>query len=237
VQGTTGVQGIQGRQGVQGATGSQGTTGTQGTLGTQGATGPTGGSNTQILYNSSGTATGSANMTFDGTRPTFATLRTNNILPTGGLPAGATGGGIIQCVQTIKTSATTFVSSTYADVSGMSVTITPRTSSNKVLIIVQFAAQMNSWYGSYGEYRILRASTAIGAEPFGVNYNYSGGSGDNYADFETVTFTYVDSPATTSATTYKLQAKNSNSRNMWINSGYDGVTKNCSTIIAMEVSG
>jgi len=73
IQGITGAQGFNGTLGTQGATGTQGTTGTQGatgtqgTLGTQGATGPTGGSNTQILYNSSGTATGDAAMTFNST--------------------------------------------------------------------------------------------------------------------------------------------------------------------------
>ena len=73
IQGITGAQGFNGTLGTQGATGTQGTqgaTGTQGTTGTQGIqgiTGPTGGSNTQILYNSSGTATGDAAMTFNST--------------------------------------------------------------------------------------------------------------------------------------------------------------------------
>lgn len=165
-------------------------------------------------------------------------IRTNSIVPSGGVPAGADGGGIIQVVQTTKTSGTTFNStSTYADVSGMSVTITPRSSSNKVFIQFQFSSQMNSWYGDYGCFRILRDATAIGADPFGVHYNYAAGVGDNYADFENVTFQFVDSPATTSATTYKLQCKNSNSRTIYFNYGYDGVTRNCSTVIAMEVSG
>ena len=97
--GATGAQGSTGATGAQGATGSTGAQGATGSTGAQGATGPVGGSNTQILYNSGGTAAGSANMTFDGTRPTFATLRTDSILPSGGLPGGASGGGIIQIVQ------------------------------------------------------------------------------------------------------------------------------------------
>ena len=73
IQGITGAQGFNGTLGTQGATGSQGTqgaTGTQGTTGTQGIqgiTGPTGGSNTQVLFNSSGTSTGDAAMTFNST--------------------------------------------------------------------------------------------------------------------------------------------------------------------------
>ena len=73
IQGITGAQGFNGTLGTQGATGTQGTqgaTGTQGTTGTQGIqgiTGPTGGSNTQVLFNSSGTSTGDAAMTFNST--------------------------------------------------------------------------------------------------------------------------------------------------------------------------
>jgi len=96
-QGTTGAQGATGSQGTtgaQGATGTQGATGSQGTTGTQGATGPTGGSNTQILYNSSGTATGDAAMTFnstdklltmtDGFYSNDTELNTNRTFPTSG---------------------------------------------------------------------------------------------------------------------------------------------------------
>jgi hypothetical protein len=149
----------------------------------------------------------------------------------------AGGGKILQVVQTTKTSATAFAStSTYQDVSGMSVTITPTSSSNRVLVTFQWSSQMNSWYGGYGEFRILRGSTAIGAEPFAVQYAFNAGSGDNYADFDTFSITFLDSPSTTSATTYKLQAKNSSSRTIWFNSGYDSVTRNCSTVTAMEVA-
>jgi hypothetical protein len=58
-----------GPQGTTGSTGSQGTTGsgTQGATGTQGSTGPVAGSTTQVIYNSSGSAAGSANLTFNGT--------------------------------------------------------------------------------------------------------------------------------------------------------------------------
>ena len=50
----------------------------QGTPGTQGATGPIGGSNTQVLYNSSGSTAGSANLTFDGTNLTCGGTVTSN---------------------------------------------------------------------------------------------------------------------------------------------------------------
>jgi hypothetical protein len=79
VQGITGSTGIQGTtgatgsQGVTGSTGTQGITGTgvqgtTGTQGTQGITGPVAGTANQVVYkNSSNVASGSANLTFDGT--------------------------------------------------------------------------------------------------------------------------------------------------------------------------
>ena len=87
--GAQGAQGSQGYQGVQGATGTgaagaqgaqgyQGVQGATGAQGVQGATGPTGGSDTQVLYNSSGSTTGSANLTFDGTNLTCGGTVTSN---------------------------------------------------------------------------------------------------------------------------------------------------------------
>jgi hypothetical protein len=75
-KGDTGAQGVQGTVGAQGATGSagaqgiQGAVGAQGTIGAQGvqgATGPIAGLNTHIIFNDSGVANGSPNLTFNKT--------------------------------------------------------------------------------------------------------------------------------------------------------------------------
>jgi len=66
-QGAQGAQGFQGRQGAVGAQGAQGSPGAQGATGAQGAqgaTGPIGGSDTQVLFNSSGSTSGDAGLTF-----------------------------------------------------------------------------------------------------------------------------------------------------------------------------
>ena len=58
-------------------------------------------------------------------------LKVNSIVPVGGLPSGANG-GIIQCVQTVKTDTTSQSltgSSNFFDISGMSVSITPSSNS------------------------------------------------------------------------------------------------------------
>jgi len=61
-------------------------------------------------------------------------VRTNSLVPVGGIPAGASGGGIIQCVSTTKTDTFSTSSSSFTDITGLSVTITPRSTSNKLLI-------------------------------------------------------------------------------------------------------
>ena len=65
-QGPQGVQGLQGVQGVQGPQGVQGLQGVQGQLGVQGIIGPVGGNSGQVLYNSSGVATSTNYLLFDG---------------------------------------------------------------------------------------------------------------------------------------------------------------------------
>jgi hypothetical protein len=258
-QGTTGTQGITGTQGTngsQGTTGAQGATGSQGTTGStgaqgitggtgaQGATGPTGGSNTQILYNSGGTATGSANMTFDGTRPTFATLRTDSILPSGGLPAGASGGGIIQIVSTTKTDTFTTSNSSLTDVTGMSVSITPRSSSNKILVSLNLCFIGNNATNAYASLvrnsTIIAVGDAAGSRVRFTLSDYQGSASSNQSPTSSIVF--LDSPSTTSATTYKVQVQTQGAGTVYVNRPQlytDGAASGTgiSVITVMEVSG
>ena len=63
-------------------------------------------------------------------------IRTNSIVPAGGVPAGASGGGIIQIVQAVKTDTftTTAGNGVFVDLTGLSISITPRSASNKILV-------------------------------------------------------------------------------------------------------
>ena len=60
-------------------------------------------------------------------------LKVNSIVPVGGLPSGANG-GIIQVVSATKTDTASFSSTSFQSISGLSVTITPSSNSNKILI-------------------------------------------------------------------------------------------------------
>ena len=63
-------------------------------------------------------------------------IKVNSIVPASGLPAGASGGGIIQCVSTTKTDTTTQSSTSFTDIPGLSVSITPSSNSSKILVVV-----------------------------------------------------------------------------------------------------
>ena len=171
-------------------------------------------------------------------------LRTNSIVPVGGIPAGASGGGIIQTVQTVKTDIFSSTSTSFVDVTGMSASITPRSSSNKILIICRFAhSRSGSSTGIH--FRLARGGSAIFVGDASGSRTQAA-TGSHYLDSynhigETITF--LDSPATTSSTTYSLQGRVSYGGPTWYvnKSGYDDNraedARTASSIILMEVSG
>ena len=137
-------------------------------------------------------------------------LRTNRIVPRDGLPAGSAG-GIIQVKQVIKkdqfTTASTVSSGGYVDLTGLSVDITPTRSDSKILVEAHI---YNSNNNAVNFFRILRGSTFIeqpsGTSSSGAGYNAHGFAYYNCNNWQdTTVIKILDSPATTSATTYKVQ--------------------------------
>jgi len=163
-----------------------------------------------------------------------------------GTATGFGGGKILQVIQTVKKDRTTIQSTTLVDIAGMSVTITPSSSSNKVLIRYCVSAFTNNQYWSM---RLLRGSDStifIGDQNPSATSQNRGSFGSymsSYVDGRSVTQELLDSPNTTSATTYKLQAHSpySSSYIIGINSSptldnYTYMTNCVSTITAMEVA-
>ena len=102
----------------------------------------------------------------------------------------------------------------------------------------------------HGSMRLMRDSTPIkigdaaGNRTRATGHWHQDDSGNDEYDIVQHSGTFLDSPATTSSTTYKLQVgtPNSSSYTVWINrSGNDGNSaweaRTCSTITVMEVSG
>ena len=149
--------------------------------------------------------------------------------------------GILQVVQTTKTDTQSIQSQTFTDVSGMSVSITPSATSSK--IFVQFSISLGC--NNYGMVKLLRGSTDIfKGDAAGSRISCTIGSATMAVyQCQTYSSSFLDSPNTTSATTYKLQAATPYDASYYIhinrahtdtNGSYLG--RMTSQITAMEIS-
>jgi hypothetical protein len=144
------------------------------------------------------------------------------------LPAGV-GGKILQVVQGLHTTQFTTTSGTYVDVTGFNATITPTSASSKILVMVTALSGHNAAAQAVG-IRLLRDSTEITLLSSSGGY-LAGATFLNEIGFGT---NYLDSPATTSAVTYKIQMLSSVAGNtVYMSSG----STTQSTITLMEIAG
>ena len=129
----------------------------------------------------------------------------------GGNLTGISAGKIGQLVSTnVDSVSLSTTSDSWGDISGFSAAITPAATSSKVWVLVTLGLG-NGTQTSNNFTRLLRGSTSIG---YGASLNSNvqgtgfwrvdqGGQSDYDIDF--ISFSYLDSPSTTSATTYKVQ--------------------------------
>jgi len=147
------------------------------------------------------------------------------------LPAGV-GGKVLQVVSANKTNSFTTTSTAFSDVTGLSVSITPASSSNKILIIVTL-------YMS-AEVSPLQAKLFRGESTelqFVQDYPVAS---NTYSTGSSVNMSILDTPSTTSATTYKVQiASSNNGNNAKVNGRWDSGSADIgdSTITVMEIAG
>ena len=124
------------------------------------------------------------------------------------MPAGT----IIQSDFVYVTDALTInTSNTYTDLPGASIVITPKFSNSKIIIETFLHAYLgnnvsaNTWCSC--TLRILRGSTVITAPDVHATDYFAGSyGGDNYRQMVYNMLSRDDSPSTTNATTYKVQA-------------------------------
>jgi hypothetical protein len=154
-------------------------------------------------------------------------------------------GAILQVQQVTKTDDWGTFSTTYIDVTGLAVSITPTSSSSKILVIgnISLGSSTVDRYSVFG--RLMRGSTPIHVYTGGGNYD-QGTFSYQMGGFEgpmSQSFTFLDSPSTTSATTYKVQVRGEAPHTAYINRGLeaDGNTsitpRVVSSITLMEVAG
>ena len=179
--------------------------------------------------------------------PSDATVSTAKIVDgavTSAKLASGVGGKVLQVVQTVKTDTFSTTATSYTAVTGLSVAITPSSSSSKILVMVAISLGTSSYTALYslrrGSTDILladaasnRARTTAVASPTDSNSDRTQ---------EIVSTTYLDSPSTTSATTYQAFIKCRNtSQTVYVNRSHndnDAATydpRTTSTITVMEI--
>jgi hypothetical protein len=147
--------------------------------------------------------------------------------------AAPASGKVLQVVQA-TTSTATIITATSMQDTGITCSITPTLATSKVLVLINgqvYAYKVSN--GATGDFQIVRDSTAV-LVCDGATGNFAFGTkvGANTVESAHIISTaYLDSPATTSATTYKLQAAcNQASELDWqLNSNHT------STIVLMEI--
>jgi hypothetical protein len=144
-------------------------------------------------------------------------------------------GGILQVVSTTKTNIFSMTSSTPTEITGLTATITPKSTSSKILVMATLT--MGNSTGNLQYILLYRNSTFISAPDTGTSF--FGTTIQSLAadiDGQPVALTFLDSPATTSATTYSVRVA-SNAGTLYINRRGDSANfTGTSTITVMEVS-
>jgi hypothetical protein len=172
-------------------------------------------------------------------------LQTNG---SGVLSFASGGGGILQVKQTLKsdTFVTTNIPNSDTDITGFSVSITPASASNKILIIVTMNMTTSGNINAFN-FKLQRGSTDIFIGDSNGSRTRGSGSGYNAVQQSQApvlqTFSFLDSPSTTSSTTYKMVVRDQNADNcsFYLNRGNtdgdnNGYIVTASSIQAIEVA-
>jgi hypothetical protein len=148
---------------------------------------------------------------------------------------------VLQVVSTNKSDTFSVTSGSYTDVTGLSVSITPSATSSQILVIASINGSQDIGIND-SAVQLVRGSTAIAIGDASGSHVQASTMFQAYfgssSDFVGITF--LDSPATTSATTYKIQVRSvTGSAITYINrSKTDNATgpRTVSSITVMEIS-
>ena len=152
-------------------------------------------------------------------------------------------GKILQVVSTTKTDTSSMTGETPTDIAGFTVTITPSSTSSKIMIFA--CINHGGTAGGYPGFNLLRGSTEICVGTYGSASNRQLTTGSNNYDqykLNSSILHFLDSPNTTSAVTYKVQMSTYGSQTVWINrplsttTSYNYTMGGTSTITAQEVA-
>ena len=183
-------------------------------------------------------------------------------LGVGGLPAGTVNattlaagaartnfgaGAVLQVVQTVYTTTASYAGTTFQTITGLSTSITPSSTSNKILVMVNISQGEGS--DAFPAYLLQRNGTTVVIADEGSQTECTfaavrtGNDGRDQYLCEPVNYQYLDSPNTTSAVSYTVQVRpmGNVSRTVYINRGESlgdaNQVRATSTMILMEIAG
>ena len=153
-------------------------------------------------------------------------------------------GNILQVVSTTKTDTfSTSALTTWTDITGLSASITPSSTSSKILVYSNVSGTLYQPGVIAVHLRLMRDSSAIAVgDAAGSRNRVSFGNVITSTDsIATATGSFLDSPATTASVTYKVQIWLSNTTATYINrtsnDADNGASqRSASTIVLMEVA-
>ncbi len=161
------------------------------------------------------------------TNKSIAATQLTGTIAAARLPAGS----VLQVVNGTYSTQTTSSSSTFAD-TGLTATITPTSASSKILALVNQTGCGKQNNNTYLQLRLLRDATVI--SNFEQFAGYDAAATNNF--FGSCSVCYLDSPATTSATTYKSQLASGSNNSQVYTQTLSGIAP-MSTITLMEIAG
>jgi len=200
----------------------------------------TGGTPSPSAVNTKFYLTKGGNVGIGTTTPTGLLDVASRGITKGSMPAGT----VLQVLQTFKSDLFSTTSGSAVDITGFSVTITPTSSTSKILIFTTLFSVSDQ--NPYPKLILYRGATAIAQGTAGANTSKlsmmasyiaaSDGTPISYSSSQI----FLDSPATTSATTYKWQVSTFASRIWYMNRTVGDVDTNNqsapSTITVMEIA-
>ena len=134
-----------------------------------------------------------------GTKDATTFLRGDNTF------AEAGGGLVLQVVNAHTGTQVTSNSTTYVD-TGLTATITPSSTSSKILVLIDHSIAKQG-ADTFTNIRVYRDSTEIGGAVAGRSIGYTGSSANNYVGTG-FSYSFLDTPSSTSALVYKTQFNN-----------------------------
>jgi hypothetical protein len=128
-------------------------------------------------------------------------------LPDGNAPSGS----IVQVVQTFSNTIQTITGTSFVELTSLNASITPTSSTNRILVVCSIS--FGSGNDVFPAFRMFRGATWIGqstssgpATQTTFGCAVPTGSANAFNQMGVATYTFLDSPATTSSTTYSVQA-------------------------------